>query len=236
MELAYDFHIHTALSPCGDCDMTPNNIVNMSILKGLDVIAITDHNSAGNARAVRRAADGTGLIVLGGLEVETCEAIHVLTIFETPEQAERMGRAVREAMPIVPLREDIYGEQVYYDAEDQKIGNETQLLLVSSNLSIYDIFSMAEGEGGVCIPAHVDRDSYSILASLGAVPPDLSVKLIEISQECRREQFFAAYPELKKYRTLQSSDAHYLENIAEPIHFIDAEAKTPRAVMHALRK
>ncbi|MDO5479206.1 MAG: histidinol-phosphatase, partial [Clostridia bacterium] len=29
MKLYYDLHIHSALSPCGDNDMTPNNIVNM---------------------------------------------------------------------------------------------------------------------------------------------------------------------------------------------------------------
>ena len=41
----YDLHIHSALSPCGDDTMTINNIFNMSYIKGLELIAITDHNS-----------------------------------------------------------------------------------------------------------------------------------------------------------------------------------------------
>ena len=45
MMLYYDFHIHSALSPCGDADMTPNNIVGMASIKGLDAIAVSDHNT-----------------------------------------------------------------------------------------------------------------------------------------------------------------------------------------------
>ncbi|MEG2203410.1 MAG: PHP domain-containing protein, partial [Christensenellaceae bacterium] len=45
MQIYYDFHIHSALSPCGEDDMTPNNIVNMAKIKGLDAIAVCDHNS-----------------------------------------------------------------------------------------------------------------------------------------------------------------------------------------------
>lgn len=52
MMLYYDLHIHTALSPCASDEMTPNNIINMALIKGLDVIGITDHNSARNVKAV----------------------------------------------------------------------------------------------------------------------------------------------------------------------------------------
>lgn len=48
MKAYFDFHIHSCLSPCADDEMTPNNIINMSLLKGLDAIAITDHNSIRN--------------------------------------------------------------------------------------------------------------------------------------------------------------------------------------------
>ena len=47
----YDLHIHSCLSPCGDNDMTPNNLVQMALLSGCDVIALTDHNTCRNAPA-----------------------------------------------------------------------------------------------------------------------------------------------------------------------------------------
>ena len=69
----YDFHLHSCLSPCGDDDMTPNNIANMAALSGLDVIAVTDHNTAGNARAVVEAGEKAGVCVVPGIELETSE-------------------------------------------------------------------------------------------------------------------------------------------------------------------
>ena len=42
MNIYYDFHIHSCLSPCGDDDNTPNNIVNMALIKGLNAIALSD--------------------------------------------------------------------------------------------------------------------------------------------------------------------------------------------------
>ena len=94
MKAYYDLHIHSALSPCGDEDMTPNNIVNMSLLKGLDVIAVTDHNSCGNVRAVMEVA-GDRLLVIPGLEVETAEEVHVLCYFPTLEQAEQLWEILK---------------------------------------------------------------------------------------------------------------------------------------------
>ena len=47
MKIYYDFHIHSCLSPCGDSEMTPNNLVNMAQLAGLSAIALTDHDGPG---------------------------------------------------------------------------------------------------------------------------------------------------------------------------------------------
>ena len=81
MKLASDLHIHSALSPCGDNDMTPNNIVNMCCLKGLDVISITDHNSMLNCRTVMEVGMSNELLVIPGIEVTTKEEVHVLYYF-----------------------------------------------------------------------------------------------------------------------------------------------------------
>ena len=87
MRLTYDFHIHTALSPCGDNDMTPGNLAGMAALAGLDAIAVTDHNSCGNCAAVLEAARGTGLLVLPGMELCTAEEAHVVCLFPALEGA-----------------------------------------------------------------------------------------------------------------------------------------------------
>ena len=107
MKLYYDLHIHSALSPCGDNDMTPNNIVNMSLLKGLDVIAVTDHNSCGNVRAVQKAAEGR-LLVIPGMEIETSEEVHILGLFPCIESAEEMEGIIKDLSAPIKNRPEIF--------------------------------------------------------------------------------------------------------------------------------
>ena len=92
MKVYYDLHIHTALSPCGDNDMTPCNIVGLAALCGLDVIAVTDHNSALNCAAVEKAGREAGIIVLSGMELETAEEVHVVLLFPSAAAAEECGK------------------------------------------------------------------------------------------------------------------------------------------------
>ena len=64
-----DLHIHTCLSPCAEREMSPSRVVRQAREKGLDLIAICDHNSAENVEAASRAAEGIGLAVIGGFIV-----------------------------------------------------------------------------------------------------------------------------------------------------------------------
>ncbi len=227
MKLAYDFHIHTALSPCGSNDMTPNNIVNMCILKGLDVIAITDHNTCGNVEAVMKVAKETDLIVIAGMEVETSEEIHVVCLFPTLAIAKIFEKVVFEKLPNIKNREDIFGEQLLLDEEDEVIGKQAQMLITATQMDLYTLVKEVSNLGGVAIPAHVDRTSYSIISNLGFVPPDLNIKSIEFSKNVTINDFLKKHSYLQKYHQIFSSDAHYLEDISEKNNFLtmDQEKK-----------
>lgn len=226
MKLYYDLHIHSALSPCGDMDMTPNNIVNMSLLKGLDVIAVTDHNSCGNIRAVIEAAAGR-LLVIPGMEVETSEEVHVLCYFSTVEQAEKMGRIVREHMRPIRNHPDIFGRQCYLNANDDIIGEEELLLISATTLSIYEVAETAAACGGVAVPAHIDRTSNSVLANLGFFPPDLNVQAVEIT----KQGLAALREDYRSFHVITDSDAHYLGDIAEPEFTVDVSNKNAKEIL-----
>ena len=105
----YDFHIHSCLSPCGDNDMTPNNIVNMAALLGLNAIAVSDHNAVGNVRACMEVAKEVGITVLPGMEVETEEEVHILTLYPTIEAAENAALEVHKKLPTIKNRPEIFG-------------------------------------------------------------------------------------------------------------------------------
>ncbi len=226
MRLYYDLHIHSALSPCGDNDMTPNNIVNMALLKGLDVIAVTDHNACGNVRAVQKVA-GNNLLVIPGMEVESEEEVHILCLFPTVEKAEQMEKIIRKNSVPVKNKPEIFGNQYYMDADDNIIGEEENLLVTATGLSIYDVVKYTNESGGVAIPAHIDRSSYSVLSNLGFLPPDLEVGALEITEK-NLESMAGDYSD---YFIITDSDAHYLGDISEKAHFFDILNKSVEEIL-----
>ena len=220
MTVYYDLHIHSCLSPCGDEDMTPNNIVNMSMLKGLDVIAVTDHNTCGNVRSVMEVA-GDNLLVIPGMEVTTSEEVHVLCYFPTIEQAEEMEKMLKENRMPIKNRAEIFGQQLYMDAEDEVVGQEEYLLVAATMLSIDEVVKKAVEIGGVAVPAHIDKPSYSLISNLGFMPEDLTVTAVEISP-ANREKWEEEY---SNYVIITDSDAHFLGDISERVYSMDITDK-----------
>lgn len=223
MQFAVDFHIHSALSPCGDEDMTPGNIVNMALLKGLDIIAVTDHNSCSNLPAVMELARENGLMVIPGMEVQTKEEVHIVCLFKKIEGAVKFAEIVYNSLPDIKNNEELFGRQLIFNSADEIIGKEDRLLLSSTALSVNDVFVLVRGLGGICIPAHVDRPGFSIISNLGFIPPELRVKTVEISKKSTPEAVMKKYPFLKRFNHIISSDAHYLQDISEREFFIEME-------------
>jgi hypothetical protein len=197
--------------------MTPGNLVAMAKLIGLQVIAITDHQSTGNCRAAMALSDTIeGPLVVPGLEVESSEEIHLICLFPDPEKAEALEAKVRAAMPDIPNRADIFGEQHYYDEQDEIRGFEERMLLLPCSLGCSEIAQLALNLGGVCMPAHVDRDANSMLLILGTVPEDFPAARLEVSRGTDLAGFRAGHPQLARYHLMTNSDAHRLTDIADP--------------------
>ena len=95
MKFAYDFHIHSCLSPCGDDDMTPQNIANMAKIMGYDIIALTDHNTCLNCPALMKVGEEIGLTVIPGMELCTSEEVHIVCLFPSLDDALRFSEHVR---------------------------------------------------------------------------------------------------------------------------------------------
>ncbi len=222
--LYYDFHIHSALSPCGDKDMTPNNIVNMAALSGLNTIAISDHNSVGNVKAAMEVGKNCGVTVIAGMEVETAEEVHILTLYPSLEAAEYAAKKVYESLPDIKNRPEIFGEQLYMNENDEVIGIEEKLLISPTTLAIEDVFELVKDCGGLFIPAHVDRHSYSVLTNLGFIPDNIPIRHIEISKKVDDvKAYLDSREDLKAYKVFRNSDAHYLQDISIKEAFIDAD-------------
>lgn len=230
MKLYYDFHIHSALSPCGDNDMTPNNLINMSIIKGLDAVALTDHNACENVRAAAAVA-GDKIIFIPGMEVETSEEVHIVTLFPTADAAEEMQRILVDSSPFIPNRPEIFGNQYIMDENDEICGEIDRMLVTASGLDIYTVVAAAKDLGGIAYPAHIDRESYSVLSNLGFIPPDLDILAVEITEKSRAA-LEGEYS--NRYNIITSSDAHYLWDISERNHYIEVSDASVRGILNAI--
>ena len=213
--------------------MVPPLIVRRALDLGLNLIAVTDHNAAANCAAVMAAAEGTGLVVLPGMEVQTAEEVHMLCLFETLEQALTWQGAVFDHLPDLPNNEDLFGGQYVVDRTGDYIRTESHLLATSIDLSLDAAARRVSALGGLPIPAHIDRPMFSLLANLGFVPPELPVPALELFRFTEPQALLVQHPEVSRYPVVRDSDAHQLSDMRRGIAF-DADVASFNTLRTAL--
>lgn len=206
-----DLHVHTVLSPCADVEMIPPLIVQKALEEGIDLIAITDHNASANVAAVQKAAEGTGLTVLPGMEVQSREDVHLLTLFETLDQLETWQTEVDNALPNLPNQPAFFGEQFVVDETGEYLRTEERLLSAATRFSIDEIFERVDVLGGIVIPAHVERTSYGLFPTLGLLSEKWHVPALEISRNIAPERAARLFPATGKHPLIQGGDVHQLD-------------------------
>lgn len=211
----YDLHIHSCLSPCADNDMTPNNIAGMAALKGLQVLALTDHNSTENCPAFFEACKRQGIIPIAGMELSTAEDIHLVCLFSELDDAMRFGEEIKKHLMPIKNRPEIFGDQLILDGEDEEIGCEDTLLISATDLPIDEAVRLARAFGAHVHPAHIDRESNGIVAILGDIPPEYGFAVFELRERSSMERLSAIVEELNEDTVIVCSDAHHLWDISE---------------------
>ncbi len=225
----YDLHIHSCLSPCGDDESTPDSIAGMGELNGLDIMALTDHNTTKNCPAFFAAAKRHGIIPVAGMELTTAEEIHIVCLFKTLESALLFGDAVETRRIKIKNRTDIFGNQFIMNENDEKIGEDDFLLSNATTISLEEVPDFVKQFGGICYPAHVDREANGIIAVLGLFPKTPYFPTIEVHDSEKREQY-ATLCKKDISRVVTSSDAHYLWDISEKKEYFDLDCERENAV------
>ena len=222
-----DLHIHSCLSPCADDDMTPWNLVGMARVKGLDVIALTDHNTALNTPEATAAGEAYGVQVIPGMEVTSREEVHMLGYF--PSVREAAGEEVYAHLPQVQNQPALFGNQIIMGAEDTPSGTLEKLLINATDLNVEEVCALIRAHGGVPVPAHINRGSNGMIGALGLMPflPEYPVVEVYPGVDC------PAYA-VKGRFVLHSSDAHRLEDLQERTFSLDTQP-TAQDVMRLLR-
>ena len=229
-----DLHIHTVLSPCGDLEMSPSNIIRFARSKQLDIIGITDHNTTRQCGVVRELGQAAGIFVLCGVEVTTKEEAHCLAFFETTESLEAFQVYLDAHLPQIKNNPDLFGYQVAVDADDQIFFEEERLLISAIDQSIEKIEEKIHELNGLFIPAHVNKGKNSVISQLGFIPDDLNIDALELSKHISREEFISKNKYLKNQVFIKNSDAHIPGLIGETTTGFEMEAPNFQEIKMAL--
>lgn len=191
--------------------MIPPFIVAEAIDLGINLIAITDHNASANVHAVQKAAQGTTLVVIPGMELQTREEVHVLCLFDHLEQLESLQKLVDAALPHLENNVEYFGEQFVVDETGEFVRRENQLLITSTSFTLHQAWEIVSALGGMLIPAHIDRKAFGLMANLGLVPGDIPIEALELSRHTRPELACQRYPQIGSVPLIQNGDVHRLD-------------------------
>jgi len=210
-----DLHIHTCLSPCADIDMSPLSVVKKASEKGLDIIAVTDHNSAENIVAALNSAENSGLSVLAGMEITSSEEAHMLALFDDTDSVLKLQDIVYNNLIKGENDEKLFGEQIVANEKDEVLGFNKRLLIGATSMTAHSIVSQIHALGGLAIASHIDRDAFIIISQLVFIPGDLSFDALEMSSAISREKAQELYKDYATFTWISSSDAHTPDDIGK---------------------
>lgn len=236
MKLYYDFHIHSGLSPCSSEDMSPNNIINMSLIKGLDAIAITDHNGIDNVEVCCEIGKKQGLIVIPGVELQTIEDIHSVALFKSVEDLKAFYASISDKRLKIKNKPEKFGQQYIYDDQDEVIKTEPMYLITPFSISLNKMIDMVRSYNGLLFPAHINRNSFSIIKSLGFIDANLDIDNIEWYGSRPDDADMYEERMTRKYRELINSDAHELIQISEKENYIEVEEMSIEGIFRTLNE
>lgn len=219
MKVYYDIHIHTVISSCADVLQTPNNILNMCMLKGLDLIAITDHNTAKQFETIDKIKDSYDFLVLYGIEVTSKEGFHILTYFEKYDEVMGLDNAIDQMLDKNILTPS---PQIITDEYDEELKSIPYHINQKINLEFPDLIKLIRSFNGLVVPAHVNRKKLGILDYYSDIDK-YDIDAIEIYKGTDVEAFYEEYPYLKKYRAIFNSDAHDIDVINERENYMELD-------------
>jgi PHP family Zn ribbon phosphoesterase len=234
-EFKVDLHIHTTLSPCGDSNMIPPLVVDQARKKGLGIIGICDHNASENFLSVKKAAEGKGLEVFGGMEVTSREEAHILAVFDDIVMIKAMQDTIYQNLA---GDNDVkaFGEQLVVDEYGEVVDSNPRLLMGATALSVEQVVQEIHRFGGLAIASHIDREMFSVAGQLGFVPQGVDFDALELSPHYRSSgKDIQSLCGGKPIPLVSFSDAHYLDDIGKSFTRIIMAKATVEDIKSALR-
>jgi predicted metal-dependent phosphoesterase TrpH/predicted nuclease with TOPRIM domain len=212
-----DLHIHSPASrDFEDKKASPEDFVKAALSKGLEIIAVTDHNSAEWVDQVRVAAKRTALRVFPGVEVST-PTCHILAIFDRDAPKSRLD----DFLSGVGIASEKRGKE---DAVSEPAE---------------DVLTKIAKLGGIAIAAHANSTNGLLQGGTG----QYRIKLYHMEElaalEFRKEKDVQEFTQGKisgygPRACVQGSDAHSLATMGEPFTYLKMDGVSLRGLKQAL--
>lgn len=229
-----DLHIHTVISPCGDLEMSPRNIVDRAKAMGLDIIGVADHNCTKHAQLIQELAAREGIFTLMGAEITTREEAHCLCFVPDLSAIDKLQKFIEAKLPPIPLDTKYFGYQVVVNEQEEILEELPYLLITGLDASIEEVEAAVHGLNGIFIPAHINKDKFSVISQLGFIPFGLKYDALEITAKTTKAKFCASIPTLEPKTFVQCSDAHTIDAVGASFSNFYIEQPTFSEVRMAL--
>jgi len=193
--------------------MSPQLILEQAVQKELNLISITDHNTVQHSILACKLSEDLSIRVIPGVELTSREEVHLLAYFPNIEAILKMKKEIDNYLPGKKNNSKIFGNQLYYDLKGEIIGIDDTLRQVALNLGLDNLVDLVHSIEGIAVPAHIDKDRFSLLSQLGFLDREANFDAVEISKFKWRKEKFQLGNIRRGFPVIAGSDSHGVEDI-----------------------
>lgn len=208
-------HIHSALSACGEDIMSPRLILEQAVQKKIQLISITDHNAIQHSMTACLKSINLPIRVIPGVELTTREEVHLLAYFPTIDTLVKMEKIIDDHLVKGKNNARLFGYQLHYDDNGEILEIDNRLRHSALNIGLDELIKVIHEMQGIAIPAHIDKNRFSLLSQLGFLDPMSKFDGVEVSKFKWRKSGFALGDAYLGFPVIAGSDSHSLEDIGQ---------------------
>ena len=194
--------------------MSPQLILEQAVQKELNLISITDHNTVWHSILACKLSEDMSIRVIPGVELTSREEVHLLTYFPNIEALLKMGKEIDKYLSGKKKNNSrVFGNQLYYDLNGEITGIDETLRQVALNIGLDNLVDFVHSIEGIAVPAHIDKDRFSLLSQLGFLDQEADFDAVEASKFKWIKEKYQLGDTWDGFPMIAGSDSHGIEDI-----------------------